>query len=112
MKKYTTEERFDVLNRHYETLHIEKGTAFTILTQHFDYKNIEDVADTILHYEKFNEIYGKSDYFEIMSELYKKRKEIFFSENRILNDEETEHCVKIDEDYQIYLQKCSNEAQL
>ena len=112
MKNYTSEERFDALNRHRESLHIELGTAFTFLTQHFKYENVEDIADTIIHYEKFNELYGEVNFFQQNTSLYKKRHEIFFSENRILTEEETEDCLKKDKEYEIFLEKCHNEAQL
>jgi hypothetical protein len=113
MKNYTNEERFDALNRHRETLSISKETGFTVLTQHINYKNIEDFCDTILHYENFNKTYGEvKSCFDRNTELYKKRKEIFFNENRELTVEETEFCVKKDNEYQIFLKKCHDEAQL
>ena len=113
MKNYTNEERIDVLNRHRETLSIHKETGFTVLTQHINYKNIEEFCDTILHYENFNKTYGEiKSCFDRNTELYKKRKEIFFNENRELTEEETECCVKKDEEYQIFLKKCHDEAQI
>ncbi len=113
MKNYTNEERFDALNRHRETLSISKDTGFTVLTQHINNKSIEEVCDTILDYENFIKTYGdiKSS-FDKNTELYKKRKEIFFNDNRELTEEETECCVKKDEEYQIFLKKCHDNAQL
>jgi hypothetical protein len=91
LKQYTDRERFDALNRHHKTLHIDHSSGFTVLTQHiYEYKNIEEIADTILHYEAFTKAYGELTLFEMNTKLYKKRKEIFFNENRILTEEETE----------------------
>lgn len=113
MKNYTNEERLDVLNRHRETLSIGKETGFTVLTQHIKYKSIEDFCDTILHYENFNKTYGEvKSSIDRNTELYKKRKEIFFNENRELTVEETEYCVKKDNEYQIFLKKCLDKSQL
>lgn len=112
MKSYTNEERFEVLNRHIGTLCIENEVAFTTLTQHFNYKSIEEIADTILHYENFNRIYGETKFFERNTYLYKNRKAIFFNEDRILSDVETEHYIKKDEEYQAAMQKCHDGAQL
>jgi hypothetical protein len=104
MKQHTNEERFAGLNRHGETLHIDKETAFTVLTQHFKYKNIEEICDIIINYENFNKIYGYDICcYEQNTSLYIKRKEIFFSENRILTDEETECCIKHDDEYQTFI---------
>jgi len=112
MKNYTNEERLDALNRHRETLRIDKETGFTVLTQHIKYKNIDEFCDTILHYENFIKIYGEASVFDENTELYKKRKEVFFNENRELTEEETECCVKKDNEYQIFLKKYHDEVQL
>lgn len=82
------------------------------VTQHIKYKNIDEFCDTILHYENFIKIYGEASVFDENTELYKKRKEVFFNENRELTEEETECCVKKDNEYQIFLKKYHDEVQL
>lgn len=111
MKKYTLEERIDVLNRHIETLCIEKNKGFTSLTQYVTFKNIEDFCDTIIHHENFNKLYGYTqslNIFDRCTQLYKMRKKIFFSENRPLTEEETEKYLKEDKDFTIFFKKCKN----
>jgi hypothetical protein len=96
MLKYTNTERMLALNKHRDTLHIDKHIAFTSITQHVTYKSIEELADIIIHYELFFDTYKEYNLFSANNQLYKKRKEIFFNENRLLT--EAEEKIYIDED--------------
>jgi hypothetical protein len=103
MKNYTNEERLAVLNRHMDALSINGKTAFTILTQHLmNCTSIEEIADTIITTEKFMETYNytNDDLFGRGTSLYTKRRRIFFNEDRILTEEETDVCVAEDVEYE------------
>lgn len=111
MKKYTDRERLDALNRHRNTLHIDKENGFTTLTQHVNYDTIEEFCDTILHSENFNKAYGYNGFFhEKLTILYKKRREVFFTENRLLTEKETENAIKEEEELQEIFKKYQNKV--
>lgn len=103
MKNYTNEERLAVLNRHMDALSINGKTAFTILTQHLkNCTSIEEIADTIIHTENFMEAYNytREDLVGQPTSLYTKRRRVFFSEDRLLTEEETDICVVEDIEYE------------
>lgn len=99
-EKYSNEKRFEALNRHRDCIHIIGDSAFTPLTQHIKCTTFEDIADAIIQHEEFLKAYDiKFDTFNT-SNLYKKRKEVYFKENRMLTELETKIELEKDEKYQ------------
>lgn len=97
--------RFKILNKYKKELHINNNKAFTTLTQWFDFKNFEDIADTIIKYELFEKFYGISwNRVSIMSHnsfLNRKRLEVILTQNRKLTKEEENEMVIIDNECEI-----------
>ena len=112
MKNYSNEEKLDALNRHMDCLSINGKTAFTILTQHLmNCTTIEEIADTIIHTENFMKAYDytRDDLFDNKhTTLYTQRRRIFFNEDRILTEEETDVCVAEDIEYEKLWDKVFN----
>jgi len=50
MIKYDNKERMSAINSHIDNLSIQGKTAFTLLTQHFKFSSIEQVADNIINW--------------------------------------------------------------
>jgi hypothetical protein len=107
MKNYTNTERVAALNRHRESLSISKNGGFTCFTQHVEFKSIEEFCDIILHLEAMWAAYDIKDenFFDRNTFLFQKRKDIFFKENRILTNKETNECLKNDELQREYFDK-------
>ena len=110
MKQYTNKERFAALNRHSDSLSINNEKAFTILTQHVNFKNIEDFADILIHTENFYKAYYKAYGIErtigsFNTRLFNGRKKAFFDEDRLLTEEETIDCNKQDEEIRQHMEK-------
>ena len=100
MKKYTNEERFEALNRHYKTMHVDDNGIFTTFTQRCEFTSFEDFADLIITNENFYKEYGyeRFSFFPDRNTcLYNKQYEIFQKENRKLTEEETNVANKEDD---------------
>lgn len=96
MKTYTNKQRFAALKRHKNFISIKCNRGFTVITQHVDFKTIEEFCDIIINYEKFHKAYGETIINNFLpDQLYYKRKNIFFSENRLLTKQETDDCIKM-----------------
>jgi len=115
MKQYSNKKRFAAINRHLSSLKVSDGLMFTELTQHAKFDTIESLADTIIHTEKFNKLYninkGTGMMFRLTkgnTALYKKRKQVFFEENRKLSKEEYQLAKKDDKRYIELVEEINN----
>ena len=105
MIEYSNEERLKTLNEMLKNDNLiirnqPTDNVFTILTQHFTAHTIEDIADYIIHYKKFLEMYGYDRinlFFDMQSRnLPSLRFKAWFDENRKLTEKEENEAVKLD----------------
>lgn len=105
MIKYNNEERLSVLNELIKDNGLSIITqpthnVFTILTQHFTAHTIEDIADYIIHYKKFLEMYNYDRtnlFFDMQTRnLSNTRFKAWFEENRKLTEEEEKEAIAQD----------------
>lgn len=118
MEKYSNKKRFAALNEAMsDGLTIEDrkegNNVFTILTQWFRAKTIEDAADYMIHYKKFLEMYGydRQDLFFDMQakNLSSQRFKVWFDENRKLTEKEENNAIEKDKVVDAFWNKINEE---